>query len=95
MVWKGPVKFEDYQGQHLTVCDLVGREADDEHMYLYTVRARLQGQDDVDEIIGVPHEAVTLKDGPYSGDVHAPGAFRRWIGIPDERFPQKWRNLRE
>jgi len=95
MLWTGPTKYEDYQGQQLVVCDLLSSQVDLEHMYKYTVRARLQGGDDIIQVNDVPHAAITLKDGPYMSDIHAPGSYRRWIGIPDERFPQKWRNLRE
>ena len=94
-MWIGPKTFEDYQGQQLTVCDLASREVDAEHGFVYNVRARLYGNDEIVQINGVPHAAITLKDSPYMGDILAPGSFRRWIGFPDDRFPQKWRNLRE
>jgi len=33
------------------------------------------------------------KTMPYTSDIHLPGAFRSSIGIPDEIFPDSWRDL--
>ena len=30
---------------------------------------------------------------PYTSDIHLPGAFRGSIGIPDELFPEAWRDI--
>jgi hypothetical protein len=92
--WIGPKSFEDYVGQVLTVCDLRGREESVEHGFVYMVRARLPGQDEVVEVKGVPHVAVTLVDQPYQADHHRPGAFRHPIAVEDQRWPQAWRDLR-
>lgn len=43
----------------------------------------------------VPHKALVFLDKSETGDQHEPAAFRHWIGIPDDVFPQgPWRNLR-
>jgi len=34
-----------------------------------------------------------IKTMPYTSDIHLPGAFRSSIGIPDEIFPDSWRDL--
>lgn len=41
---------------------------------------------------GIPREAITFADSPYSTDIHLPTAFRHPIGIPDEMLPEAWRN---
>jgi SET domain len=42
---------------------------------------------------GVPREAFVFKDLPYTGDFLQPNVFRHDIRIPDELFPDKWKNL--
>ncbi len=40
----------------------------------------------------VPHKAIVFLDKPGTGDQHGRTAFRQWIGIPDDVFPQgPWR----
>jgi hypothetical protein len=44
----------------------------------------------------VPHHAIVLVDKPGTGDQHTPFAFRHYIEIPDDIFPQgPWRNAGE
>ncbi len=44
----------------------------------------------------VPHHAIVLVDKPGTGDQHTPFAFRHYIEIPDDVFPQgPWRNAGE
>ena len=43
----------------------------------------------------VPREAIRFFDKPGTTDMHLPNAFRHWIGIPDEIFPQQWRDYDE
>jgi hypothetical protein len=40
----------------------------------------------------VPRHAITFCDKPYTTDMHLPNAFRFPIMIPDEIFPNAWRN---
>lgn len=44
-------------------------------------------------VTGVPRKAIEYVDTPYSSDQHLPHLFRHPIHIPDEIFPQKWRDL--
>ena len=78
----------------LVVCDLIDRDMDKSGNYLYTAKFRLRGTEEIAQVGGVPHSAITLVDMPYKSDIHAAGAFRRWIEIDDHRFPQQWRDLR-
>jgi hypothetical protein len=41
----------------------------------------------------IPRSAIQFFDAPYTSDLHIEGAFRHPIGIPDEIFPSKWKNL--
>jgi hypothetical protein len=40
----------------------------------------------------VPSEAMFFKDMPYSRDHHQPNAFRHAMMIPDDMFPEVWKN---
>jgi hypothetical protein len=40
----------------------------------------------------VPIEAFTFVHTPYASDMHLPNVFRHAIMIPDEIFPEKWKN---
>jgi hypothetical protein len=98
--WLAPATFEEYAGQNLAVCDLIDRyetvEEDGNVSYFYSVITRVseKKKEKLREVRGVPHAAITLIDGPYTSDIHLPGAFRHWINVEDNRFPQAWRNIR-
>lgn len=93
--WKGPTELVDFEGQQMLACDVIARYGSEADGYTYDVKTVLKGWPDPVIVRGVPHFAITFVDKPYTGDIHTVGAFRRWIEIPDERFPQMWRNLRE
>lgn len=42
----------------------------------------------------VPHEVIVFVDAPGTSDQFFNDSFRHYIGIPDEIFPQGWRNAR-
>jgi hypothetical protein len=44
-------------------------------------------------VVGMPSEAITLIDLPYTSDEHIEGAFRHEIGVPDELFPPNWLDI--
>jgi SET domain len=41
----------------------------------------------------VPRSAIRFFDRPYTTDLHLVTAFRHYIGIPDELFPNQWKNM--
>ena len=41
---------------------------------------------------GMPREAFLFRDNPYSTDIFLPNSFRHDIRIPDELFPDSWKN---
>lgn len=43
----------------------------------------------------VPRAVIHFVDKPYTSDVFLPNAFRHDIRIPDEIFPEAWRNMRK
>uniref|UniRef100_A0A7S1G0D7 SET domain-containing protein n=1 Tax=Corethron hystrix TaxID=216773 RepID=A0A7S1G0D7_9STRA len=44
------------------------------------------------EVRKIPREAITFIDKPLTSDVHMKGTFRFPIMLPDEVFPEKWKN---
>jgi hypothetical protein len=40
----------------------------------------------------VPRSAIAFYDKPGYSDMHLPSAFHQLIGIPDEIFPEQWKN---
>jgi hypothetical protein len=96
----GPATPSEVAGHSLNICDLMDRieyvePFDGISKYNYTVHTRKsKDSSTIIEVRMVPHYAITFVDRPYTSDIHTPGAFRRWIGIEDQRFPQSWRNAR-
>lgn len=87
---------EKFTGADMYVCDVLSRteKLTDGNLYNYTVLAKISDEDIV-QVENVPHAAITFVDQPYQSDLHTPGGFRHYIGIPDSDFPQAWRNLRD
>jgi SET domain len=93
--WEGPKTSDSFHGRHLAVCDLLNRTKLEDGTYQYHAMMRLKDRKlIVGEVANIPHHAITLMDRPYTSDIHLDGAFRRWIALPDQMFPQEWRNLR-
>jgi SET domain len=93
--WKAPLKLEGFHGRHLAVCDLLNRTKLEDGTYEYHAMMRIKDRDlSVGEVANIPHQAITLVDRPYISDIHLDESFRRWIALPDQMFPQEWRNLR-
>jgi hypothetical protein len=82
--WRKFVWKIDEKGWH---CKIVSRETSEESDILYTV-VNNHGR----RVKGVPRRAISFVDKPYTTDVHLKHAFRHEIGIPDEIFPERWRN---
>lgn len=55
--------------------------------------AKWNGKGSVSIVKKIPQKAVVFVDKPGTSDQHIDYAFRHYIGIPDELFPQgRWRN---
>ena len=44
---------------------------------------------------GIPRDAFFFEDLPYTRDIHQEWAFRHPMMIPDEIFPEAWKNINE
>ena len=78
-------------------CDLLRKETDDQGFVWYTAMLIDDDQDDDKKpnhriMAKVPRQAFRFMDRPYTTDMHLPNAFRHDMRIPDELFPEKWKN---
>jgi len=84
-----------YEGSRMIQVDILEQyETGDDHFFNYTVMAYFPSSGRKNKVLQVPHSACTFVDRPYTSDIHIRGAFRHYIGISDNDFPQAWRDLR-
>jgi hypothetical protein len=54
----------------------------------------LWGEHNMSRILtNYPRSSMKLLPAEYSSDQHIEGAFRKFISIPDDMFPNQWKNL--
>jgi hypothetical protein len=68
-------------------CNVLSRSKLEEGKFSYVVQFE---QDDIRD--GVPRSSIHFADKPYTTDFHLEGVFRHEIGIPDEIFPERWKD---
>lgn len=100
VLWTEPKTVREIQGRQMSICDVVGRQEvtleDGSKSYEYNIITKSTDfPEGFVEFRKVPHHAITLTEKPYTGDIHTDGAFRRYINLDDQKFPQEWRNLRD
>jgi hypothetical protein len=82
-----------FEWRNLRPCSIIQR---DDASSLYTVKMRnRQGLWKIPKmhlVSKVPRQAIRFSDKLYTTDQHLPQSFRHWIGIPEEIFPDKWRD---
>merc|ERR1719232_87728 len=88
--------YDGYESNFdLINCVLIRKEFVNEK-YFYKVALRMT-EDDVNFfkvfVYGVPREAIKFSDRPYSSDMFMEDAFRHEIMIPDEIFPESWKDF--
>jgi len=82
------------KGDGRVYCDVIIRQADNEAStasFKYTVIMHM-GSGPV-TVENVTNEGIQLVDRVRSADWHLEGAFRHEIAIPDDLFPDTWKNL--
>ena len=83
-------------------CCILHRYPSEKYGYLYKVELKLPldevGRQYKDDIFNyfqkkdVSREAIKFFNVPYTSDLFLPNTFRKEIGIPDDMFPEHWRN---
>lgn len=95
------VKFKDEKEEGLELCRVRERLNDDSYVaeiYEEKFRNSTNGEkyfsDDIVKkvLFNVPRDAFYFIDDHYSRDMHQPWSFRHHMRIPDEMFPEVWKN---
>jgi hypothetical protein len=78
-------------------CDVIARNETD-NTYTVEIFERLiptlWGEHNMSRILtNYPRSSMKLLPAEYSSDQHIEGAFRKFISIPDDMFPNQWKNL--
>lgn len=84
-----------FNGHDLELCDILELVIDEDsgknifHVQIYP----RSPEEETHIVLGVPENHIMYVDMPYSSWIQAGGVFRHYIGIPDEIFPDAWKNL--
>lgn len=75
-------------------CYILERNQTDDGDFLYKIEVGIMYKKNEEWVVieDIPRAAVRFFDIPYSTDMHLSFAFRHDIRIPDDIFPEKWRN---
>lgn len=81
----------------LVACEIMRFETIGDEVH-YTATMFLEDEEDDTKLVnhlleGLPREAFVFVDRPYTSDLFLPRVFRHDIRIPDDMFPDAWRNL--
>mmetsp|Transcript_14027 Transcript_14027/g.20053 ORF Transcript_14027/g.20053 Transcript_14027/m.20053 type:complete len:1073 (-) Transcript_14027:239-3457(-) len=75
-------------------CEILSRERDKHtYEYYYNVQVTLPSEKNV-LVKGVPRDVIEFVEKEYYSDQHLEGAFRHEIQIPDDIFPESWKDLK-
>lgn len=78
-------------------CRILHREVrDDKQSFVYTVEVDYVdafGDSRPTKLSDVSRESIGFFDVPTTTDLRLPNAFRHPIGIPDEMYPEKWKDI--
>mmetsp|Transcript_18566 Transcript_18566/g.27848 ORF Transcript_18566/g.27848 Transcript_18566/m.27848 type:complete len:662 (+) Transcript_18566:125-2110(+) len=83
-------------------CDVLSREKDENGVDIYEVEI-FQNNSDEDETVwfvknyrriltNVTKDILKFRTTRYTNDQHLPGVFRSFLRIPDEMFPEQWKD---
>ena len=80
-----------------TDCEILRYKLDELNRTVYTAVVTDESDDDEKAklVKDVPRDAFVFVDRPYTSDMLLPNAFRHYIGIPDDIFPDAWKNLKK
>lgn len=89
--------YRRWTTEMLAPCDVLRMRYDGHRVLYTTVIKRLDTpnflkNENYELMVDVPREAFFFVDQPYTSDTFLPNAFRHAIMIPDELFPEAWKN---
>ena len=86
---------------NLRPCDILSRQKNNKGNFVYSVQV-FNGPSEEDDsmleagekliVSNVPRRAISFVDRPFTTDQHLPKVFRHPIIIPDELFPEAWKD---
>eukprot|EP00980_Cylindrotheca_fusiformis_P013942 scaffold3621_cov114-Cylindrotheca_fusiformis.AAC.7 len=96
-VWTYHKTKETFDSSNLFDCTLVDAQKKKDGEYQYTVSWRSVTDPTQQTIVKqVPHKAIIFVDKPHTSDQFTLGAFRHYIQIADDIFPEgPWRDAKE
>lgn len=95
-VYKFDTIRTSFNGHDMNLCDILNLKESESGEYFYVIQLFTNDEEDEESIIivDVPEKYIMYVDMPYSSWTQAEGVFRHYIGIPDEIFPETWKNLK-
>mmetsp|Transcript_17515 Transcript_17515/g.26592 ORF Transcript_17515/g.26592 Transcript_17515/m.26592 type:complete len:598 (+) Transcript_17515:47-1840(+) len=100
--WKNHLKegtLSEYKKEaegDLLPCDILRWKEDEDGNLLYTAvyfDEEKEKDEQYEKVVDVPREAFIFVDKPYTSDFLQDNVFRHDIRIPDEIFPDTWKNF--
>jgi len=92
----GKTEFDFGEREYGLACRILRRDERDGRLH-YTVEVEYKGEEDEEftRIVraDVPRQSLAFFDVPGTTDINLPNAFRHPIGIPDDIYPDRWKNL--
>jgi SET domain len=73
-------------------CDILSIRHDDDGNTFYNTIYWNDELEEHEKVQGVPREAFVFRENPYTADYLQQNVFRHDIRIPDEMFPDSWKN---
>lgn len=104
-VWQEPHTQEEGEYLIQRIIDRTHLPTNDSYMYTVEIQvSRQDAGDELSDLLGidepisylvrqVPREAISISQGHYQSEIFVNGVFRHEMMIPDEIFPDAWKNL--
>jgi hypothetical protein len=87
----GSYVYSYEQRRDLFFCEIIDRYRKGDS-YWYDVK--IEGSPENEILTGMPQEGIVFEAGRYCNDMHLPNAFRHEIEVPDDMYPELWRDLK-
>ena len=90
------IEYRENEEKYLTNCEIMRRrEVNGRVLYTAVISKDDDDEEEKEEsklVEDVPREAFLFVDRPYTADIFLSNAFRHDIRIPDDIFPESWKN---
>ena len=86
------MEFIEKEDEYFWPCELVNLKVDGQSNKWYTAVVTNEDKNVTVKFPKVPREGIRFFDQPYTSNIHWSGSFRHDMRIPEELFPDAWRN---